>query len=388
MSYTIQEVKNNMIPLLHGGSLNKVRAFEEACERAANNVISKIKLLESIRVASLSQTVHDNLFDYALPSDYYSIIDLYPESERDSFDTSRRVSAKSFDLKKMLSCKRISIEGSEGSKKLRISWKIRSPKTVHAMNAYNDNGTWVIVGTASNVKTDTIIKYSGNGSVRFDISANGDGIQITDMTAIDLTNEDELADIIFPVYLSTVANLTSITPMWGNDLTANYWTGTAQTAQTDGTAFKVGWNLIKASWETATETGTVLPASIDSLKFTFQLSASTSITARIDNVQFSIGYPFDIKYYSKFLFKNTSGTYITKPTSDDDVVVCDNDSIQIFLLELLKAIAHQLEGTDSAFDITFAEKELQGLYQSYRGEHGDESIKKVRSYAGLPRFQR
>jgi hypothetical protein len=386
--YTILEIKNNITPMLHSGSLGKVRSFEEACERAANMMLSKIKLLETIRIAALTQTVHDNLFDYALPSDFYSMIDLYPQSERQWSDKSQRVTAMRLDLKKLFSKKQISIEGKEGSKNLRISWKVRSPKTANSMNSYDGNGTFSAVGTTTNIVTDTIIKYSGAGSVKFTIAATGDGIQTTDMTAIDLTNEDELADIIFPVYLSTIANLTSITPIWGNDLAANYWTAPAQTSQADGTAFRVGWNLIKAPWATATETGTVAPATIDSLKFTFQLSSPTSITARIDNVQFSIGYPFDVKYYSKFLFRTNAGTFETRPTSDDDSVVCDNDSIQIFLLELLKAIAHQLEGTDSAFDITFAEKDLEELYQAYRGEHGDESIKKVGRYSGLPRFER
>ena len=43
--------------------------------------------------------------------------------------------------------------------------------------------------------------------------------------------------------------------------------------------------------------------------------------------------------------------------------------------------------------MTWAKNELgepgnSGLYQSYRGEYGDESVKKVSNYGGVPKFRR
>ena len=69
------------------------------------------------------------------------------------------------------------------------------------------------------------------------------------MDAVDLTDYDEVSDFFTWIYFGTVP--TSVSAVWGNDLTANYWTSTAQTTQADGTAFKVGWNLLKFSWATA-----------------------------------------------------------------------------------------------------------------------------------------
>lgn len=386
MSYLISQVKTNLIAMGHSGSLSKVRSFESTCERAANTMISKVKLLEMIRTSPLTQTVHDNLFDYALPSDYLSIIDLYPQP-RGSFDQATRGFSERFDLKKELARKNIVIEGKDASKVLRIAWKIRSPKTLNSMDSLTGNGTWAIVGTATNLVLDQIIKYSGGASIRFDLVASNDGIQCSDMGKIDLTDEDEIADIVIPIYFGSVANLTSITPIWGNDLTTNYWTGVAQTAQADGTAFKTGWNLIKIPWSTATKSGTVTPSTIDAFKLTVQATGAIS-DIRVDNIQFSIGYPFEIKYYSKYLFKSSTGTYISLPTSDDDYVICDNDSIQIFQLELLKAIAQQLEGTDSAFDMTWADSELKTLYAPYKAENPNQTKKAVTSYSGKPRFRK
>lgn len=372
--------------MIHGGTLNRVRNFEQALERAANTMLLKCKPLETMRTAGLSQTVHDILNNYSLPSDFNTPIELYPQANRTHLDQAKRVMAEPFNLRKAFDRKTVSIESNEGTKMIRINWDVpRSAKTLHTMDDHDSNGTWSAVTGASGVATDTIYKYSGGGSVRFDLTATGGGIENDDMSAVDLTDEDELADAITPIYLPSVP--TSLTAIWGNDLTTKYWTAVAQTAQADGTSLRAGWNILKFPWSTATETGTVDPAAIDAFKLTVEHDSAIS-DIRVDNIQFAIGYPFDLKYYSKFLFKNTSGVWLSRPTSDDDVVVLDNDGFQIFLLEVLIAIAHQLEGTDSAFDITFARDELSVLYPAYKGEYPDQTKKATQHYGGLPRFRR
>ena len=382
---TIAQVKSNLTSMSHSGTLNKVRNFEAMLERAANTMLLKCTPLETIRNVGLSQTVHDILFNYTLPSDYNAIIDLYPQANRTSRDQARRIMAQPFDLLRAFADKTVSIESSEGTKFIRIDWAIRNAKTLHGMDSLTGNGTWSASGTAANVVSDTIIKYSGGASVRFDLLATGDGIKNNSMSAIDLTDEDEIGTAIFPIYFGSVP--TSATLVWGNNLTTNYWTGVEQTAQADGTAFKVGWNIIQVPWSTATETGTVAPATIDTARVTVASGAALA-DIRVDNIQFAIGFPFDIKYYSKFLFKNTSGTFISIPTLDDDVVILDNDGIQIYLLECLIATAHQTQGSDSVFDLKFAKGELETLYPAYKGEHPNMSKKVTANYGGLPKFSR
>lgn len=386
MSITITQRKEHLSAQLHGGTLNRVRNIEALFERTANTLLSKIDPIDTMRIATLSNTVHDDVYNYSLPTDYKKIIDLSPQANRNSGDAGRRRFVEKFDLRKSLSNNMISIEGSEGSKYLRISWDVRGGKTVHAMNSVTANGTWGAVATATGIVADEIIRLSGSGSIRFDSAASGDGIDNTTMTAVDLTDEDEIADFFVPFYIkdaADLANLTSATFIFGNDLTTNFWTGVTQTAQADGTAFRVGWNKIRVPWSTATETGTVTPANIDSFRITFATSGAIS-DIRVDNIIVSIGEAFDIKYYSKFLLKNTSGVWITRTTSDDDVVVLDNDAIQILLLEDLKAAAQQVEGTDSAFDINYANSELETLYRRYKSEYPSQSKKAITTYASSP----
>lgn len=399
--YTLSEVQNNLIGLSHSGTLNKVRNVYNLYERAANNMLSKIRLVETMRTAPLTDAVHDKLYSYAVPSDFNSLIGIYPSGERKLDQDVSRVFAEQFDRRKSIDDKQISIEGSGSSKIFRINWKNRTPKTVSNMDSYDGNGTWTAVATASGVATDTQYKYSGGGSVRLDVAATGDGIENTTLSTIDLTDEDETGDFIIPIYLKNTTdagNLTSVTFVLGNDLTTNYWTGVAQTAQFDGTAFQAGWNLIKIPWSTATETGTVAPATIDAVKITFTVSAAIS-DIRVDNILCSFGTIFTVKYYSKYLFKTAAGTLIAQPTTDTDSVICDADSINIFLYECLDEIAHQVEGEDSGFDMTQVSKKLYGdpraidpagrigLYARYRAEHPAQNKKAVTHYGMKPQYR-
>lgn len=383
---TITNVKNNLSAQLHGGTLNKVRNIEDLFERAANTMLSKIDPIDTMRTVAMSSTIYDDVYNYALPSDFKKIIDLYPQAGRGNLDSAGRRYVEKFDLTKGITDKTISIEGSEGSKFLRVNWRSRVPKVLNALNGLTDNGTWSAVGTATGLVVDDINYITGGGSIRFDSNATGDGIQNTTMTAVDLTDEDEVADLFTWFYVKNstdLSNLSSVSLIWGNDLTTKYWTGVAQTTQADGTAFKVGWNQIKVPWSTATETGTVDPATIDSAKITFATVGAIS-NLQVDNITVSIGKNFDIKYYSKYLLKNTSGVWISKTTSDDDTVVLDNDAIQIYLLECLVQAAHQIEATDSVFDLNWANQQLDVLYRRYTVEHPSMSKKAVATYSSGP----
>ena len=390
MSITIAEAKTHLTGMTHSGTLNRVRNVAEMFHRAANTLLSLIDPITTMRTGSLSNLVHDDLNDYALPGDYKKLIDLIPQDNRDNWDNAYRNLAGQFDREKAIRNRVLSIEGSEGSKIIRINWKTRTPKVLNSMNSHTSNGTWSVVAGATNLALDEIYKRKGSASIRFDVAATGDGIDNDDMTAVSLSDEDEIADVLFDLYIedaTDLARITSITTRWGNDLTTNYWVGVAQTTQADGSALQVGWNEIKVPWSTATETGTVAPATIDSFRFTLTVTAAVT-KLRIDNVRFSIGRPFEMKYYSKYLLKNSAGTWIQKTTSESDTIVLDDDEINGYLYECLIAAAHQMEGSDAVFDINFAKGELEKFYRRYRAEYPSMSKKAVTNYGGSPRWNR
>lgn len=387
---TYDEIKANLQGLLHNTDPENLTELELMLERSANTLLSKIDPIDTVRTAALSSTIHDNVYNYALPSDYKKIIDLIPQDNRNQWDRAYRTVAGRFDLQKAIKDKVISIESDDGTKRIRINWRSRSPKTIHTMNSVTSNGTWSAVASAAGIVANTIFKVSGSASIEFDIVASGDGIQNTTMTAVDLTDEDEVGDFFVWMYFGTAP--TSVSARWGNDLTTNYWSSVAQTTQADGTSFKVGWNLIKFPWSTATETGTVAPATVDSFRVTVVSAAQNNV--RVDNITCSIGRNFDIKYYSKYVTKNSAGTWISKTTTDSDTCVLDSDAVQIYHLENLIASAQQSQGNKE--DIEWAKRELNGnpsspdreermgLYAKYRAEYPSMSKKAVTQYGEMP----
>lgn len=399
VSITITQFKDHLSAQLHGSTLNKIRNVEGAIERASNTLLQKISPIDTMRTVSLTQSIHDDVYNYSLPSDYKDIIDLIPQDDRTLLDNAVRILSRPFDLKKAFANKTLSIEGSEGSKVLRVNWRSRAPKTINIMNSLTANGTWSAVGTASGLAANSIYKVAGSASIEFDSAATGDGIKNTTMTVIDLTDESQVGTFYMWVFFGAVTSVTSISAKWGNDLTTKYWTSTAVTAQADGTAFRIGWNLVAFEWSTATQTGTVAPATIDSVQVTVATTGAIA-NIRVDNITCSIGRYFDIKYYSKYLIKSSAGTWLQRTTDDSDSIVLDADAINGLIYETLIELAQQVEGSDSTFDMDYAHKKLygdknssitkerMGFYQWYDQRYPNQAKKATGSYFNLRRINK
>lgn len=391
MSYTINELEDHLTGMGHGSSLAKIRNKYALYERVANNIKSKVDIVTSIRTAPLTQAVHDNQALYAVPSDYGKIIDLYPSGNRTARDFAQRTSGVTASLLRQIKDKQIAIESRDGARVLLIDWAGKTPKTLADMNSTSG---WSAITGASGLELDTQYAISGGKSLKFDLDTTGGGLKNTTLTALDVSDWDEEADVFMWIYLSSVSNLTSIQARWGNDLIANYWESIAVTTQADSTAFQVGWNLVKFSWASATETGTVDATLINAFQFILNTTGAIS-NVRVDNVVTSLGSVFETKYYSGFLFKNTAGTWIKRPTTDTDSIMVEEIGFNIFAYECLMAMAQQMEGEDSAFDIQFAITALNGnpssgdpalrygLYARYRNEYPSMGKRTVQSYFNI-----
>lgn len=384
MAYTIQNANDDLAGIIHGGSTNKITNLNALHWRAGRNIISKIDPLGTQRRVNMPDTLYDDVFDYALPSDFKEIIDLRPQVNRKDSDNFTGRFSEHFDLKKEIENDMIQILSEEAVRKIRIKKDIfPSPVVINAMNDLTDNGSWGAFGTSTGVAQDTIFKISGSGSIRFNAVATGDGIQNSTMSEVDLIDHDEVSRLFYWVYLPDASLATSMGLLWGNDLTTNFWTGVVATSQFDGTAFRNGWNLVGFAWEDATESGTVDPEKIDSIRMIYNGTAQNNI--RIDALTSSIGEIFEIVYYSKFLWRTAANVFIEKPTAADDIVNLDEDAYNIYINELGFLASQQLQGEDSSFDTTFFEKELYGtkvrgknkpgLYEIYNKRHPSERLR-------------
>lgn len=388
MSFTCLQTKEHLEGMLHSTTLNKVTNLSSLLERAGRNLISKIDLEETIRIAQITNKVHDDIFDYSCPADLKGrkIIDIRPQVNRNEGDSFQQLHSKEFDMFK--SSDTFEIRWNNGVKSLRLSKDVTpSPVTLHEMDSITSNGTWAVGGDATNLTLDTDNFISGGGALNFDIDASGSSahIEITDMTAVDLTKLDEIGVLFVWVYLPDTSIITSIALRWGND-TSNYWTVTS-TEPHDQSSFKTGWNLVKFAWNGATETGTVAPATIDYLRVTVAYDGTADTDIRVDKIVASTGEIFEIEYYSKYLFTNSGGTRQGTFNDDADIVVLEDDAFNIYTNECGLLLSQQQKGKDARVDELFFRKELygdpasptvegrMGLYKAYKVDHPAESIK-------------
>lgn len=379
---TVSQIEDHLTGMGHGSTLNKVRNAYALYERSASRLMLRMKPMETMRTQALASVIYDDFYNYALPTDFFDLIDLIPQDSRDLWDKAFRNPAGQFDVQKAVRNRTVSIEAQNGAKFIRINWRTRQPKVLNQMNSLTANGAWTGVGGATDVAVDAIFKVSGGGSIVFTHVVSGDGLKNTTMAQLDLTTENGVASVFVPVYFTTVP--TSATAVWGNDLTTKFLTSSV-TTQADGSPFRVGWNTLRFDWASAVQTGTLTPSQVDSFEITFAGTALGKI--RVDNITVSIGRNFDVKYYGKYFFIDKDGsTWKSRPTSGDDFVLVDNDSLPHFLYECLQDMAQQMEGTDGQFDIKYAASQLMDLYPSYRGRYPSQVKKQVAAYGSGPRF--
>ena len=396
--FTIAEVKEDLNGILHSTSTAKVINLNALLYRAARNVLTKVDPPSTIRIAQITNAVHDDIYDYAAPSDLKGskIIDIRPQVKRTEADSFSQRGIK--DFAKYLADGEFSIREDSGNKTLRIAVDISpSPVTLNEMDSLTANGTWAAADSGNNLTLDTLDYVLGSGCLNFDATGAtvSVSIQVSDMTAVDLSTHDEKSQLFVWVYIPDKSIVSSVTLLWGNDLTTNYWSATATTPH-DATAIKTGWNLFRFNWNGATETGTVAPATIDSLKITITQSAATVETDyRVDRIVSTVGKIYEIEYYSEFLFRSSAGTFQQKTSDNSDIINLDEDGYNLYINECGFLIAQQVKGANGVSDLNFFREELygtgfqkQGLYEKFKTDHPSQAIRMISSYYKIGLYRR
>lgn len=374
--------------MLHGQSLDNIPNQRQLINRAGRDVLALVDPIETKRSQNFTNPVHDDVYNYALPSDFKKLIDIRPQINRTVEDNPSGRAFQEFDIRKDLEDDILSIDSNNGTKFLRYSKDIKSDGiVVNEMNSLTLNGTWTADATdATNLTVDTQNYVSGGASLNFDLSGAGTTgyIENSTMSTVDLSDHEDKSNLFLWVYFPDTSIITNVILRWGND-TSNYWSRTA-TTQYDGTAFKNGWNLVSFAWNGATETGTGDSENIDYARVTITYDGTADTDIRVDNIFSSIGEIYEIVYYSKYLFQNSSGTWLENHTADTDVVNLDTDSYNI-LLNYVAYLASQVsQGEDSVFDegyfrnILWGTNQQVGLIPKYKVNHPSEEVRVRRTY--------
>jgi hypothetical protein len=340
MSYTLAELKTDLEGNLHGTTLNKLTgSFYDLAWEAARTLLSKVDPKETQRKAPITNAIFSDVYAYPLPADIKGdkFISILPQTNVSLKDNLAQVYGEHFELFKGKSTSIGNVDYQNGNKILNLAINGgRTGKTLNAVDGISTNGTWAVSSSASNLVVDTLNKYSGNASLRFDLDTSGASttgvLTNSTMTAIDASDEEDVGSFFMPIFFSSATPITSVQLKWGSD-SSNHWKTTV-TGTSEGLSFQTGWNLLKFDWQGATTTGTPDASALDYAEVTITYTGTATPNCRIDNIVLRLGEIYNIKYYSKFLFRNSSGTWINKPTADTDIVNLDEDSYNILLFIL------------------------------------------------------
>ena len=89
---------------------------------------------------------------------------------------------------------------------------------------------------------------------------------------------------------------------------------------------------------------------------------------------------FNQEYYSKYLFRTSSGVFQERVSGDDNYVNLDTDAINMFVFATLGEVVQQQQGLEALFfDANQAEQHYQAELTKYRAKYKSE-VEKPKTY--------
>lgn len=355
--------------------------------RAVRFVLGDMDLRSHKRNSVLAPNLFNDVYDYTAPSDLKqdALIDIRRQVKRAAFEKFFLIDETEFDRKKGLREYVVAIKDDDFTKILKIDGVEGNVKAViHNCNSVTGNGTWAVGADASNITADTSNFITGSASLNFDMAkgAATGYIELTGASQVDLTSHDEKGSIFVWVFIPDVSDaqgdtVTNFILRWGND-SSNYWHRTV-TATNEGLSFVDGWNLLRFDWNGATEVGTVDPETIDYLRLT--VTKSTSLEAdtdwRVDDIVSRVGEIYNVVYYTKFGWQDSSGTYLEESSATTDLVIADTDEIEIIANKAAEFAAQELKEKD---EVAYFKGEYNSFRKRYQSMYPTERMKRQQVY--------
>jgi hypothetical protein len=143
------------------------------------------------------------------------------------------------------------------------------------------------------------------------------------------------------------------------------------TTTNEGLAFAAGWNLLRFDFSGKTTTGTpVDTAGVYCALFMTKTAGKISETDyRFDYMVLRRGQIYNLVYYTRYAWQNSSGTYLVDSTADTDYINCDTDEFNMFVEKFVEIAADELREPDDSLKAGTKYTELTKLYRKqYKGE--------------------
>lgn len=351
MASTYSQIDQLITVLTHksAGSISESDRYALA-NMALDKLGQDADLYETKRRVLLTPALFSGMYDYAVPSDLKgdAIIDIRAVGQRDYVYEKKTNVPFDLEARRGSRLPDFTIEVNEGTRFLRINSQ-ETPKfeSIHNCSSITDNGTWAadtVTSDAANIATDEENGIGDSASIRFDVDVSQSGnntaiISNSTMTAVDLTDYQNVSSLFVDIFIPTGLTLTSITLRIGSD-SSNYYEGTA-TTRADGSALVAGPNTLRFNWTDLTTTGTPVITAIDYARVAINYAAAQAdvFGVRIDTLVARIGKLHEVVYYSEHIVTNSSGTRQRRFSDTSDLTVLGSEAENVYVLLVTYLIA-------------------------------------------------
>lgn len=338
---------------------------------AVRIAISDLEFRGNIREVTLTPSLTDENFEYALPTDVKAdnIIDLRPQAgDREEWDEFNLVSPKEFDRRKLREKNLATILNNDLTRTLRVASDVDN---ISAQVSTMEDTLWRTFDTDgvndSDVKVDNDDYIEGNGSIRFqtdslDSTDSTVGIQNTAITAFDISSYLARGQAFVDAKL-TVADtgIHQISLRLGSD--SNNYYQISDSNQNDCTAFVAGWNKIRWDLQNRTTVGTPADTAIDYAALFW--SRDTTTTALLhandtdwgfDNLKLARGKYMKLSYYTRNVWQDTTLALSENSTHDSHALMVQNDEFEVIMAKMAELASQNLRDVED-------EKKYAGDYE-------------------------
>lgn len=367
--YTQSDYKERV----NGGVQGKIDILidsQNTLNAAARELWGKVDIRSAARRANLSPNLFNGIFPYLCPADLkaYGIIDLPAQAKRTDGEWFL-VEPEEFDRYDGTRPGMIAIDDYNGVRVLKLASKVDSQSLLISEldSLTSGGGTWAAFGDATNLLADDSDFVKGAGSIKFDLSAAGGttaGIVNTAVNSADISAYKGGTSAFFVwAKINSATNLTNYKLRFGNSASVYY--EKTVTAQADGTPFVAGWNLLKFDISSLTTVGVPVDTAITYFAvFMTKTSGKISETDyKFDWLVLKKGTVNYVKYYSKYAWQNSSGTYLENSSAVTDVLVADTDEYDLVVKQGI--VNARKEIGFSAQEIKDSEKDLADAIAVY-----------------------
>ncbi len=385
MSYSVQDLENDLSGVLHGTNTNQIQNLDGVINRAARQLLLDVDPQETKRTVEFVGPIFNTVFDYPIAADVKGnrIIDIIPQVQRLPRDTWTQAYNQAFDIAKQniyASSDMFTINFNTGIKTIRINAPYLNPPVfINTIEGISINGTWATGGTASDLQVNNTNYVYAAGSLQFNTTAGAGYLENSTMTAVDLSQFENQSYLFVWVYIPTGSSLTSVNLRFGSS-PSDYWTQTI-TQNQQGTSFVNGWNLCQFVWSTSSVVGSPNAAAIDYARVT--LNTSADLTGCLLNSLSSIlGTVLSYEYYSKYMFRDSiTGAFQETTTDPSNLINLDTESFNMLFNLVAYYAIQQQQGLDAQFyDGNFFLGEYQKCLTRYKMMYKSEIQKPQSSY--------